>query len=256
MKKGFTLAEIMIALVVIGTITSILLPVAFNNVPNQNVMKFKKGNATLAKVINELVTSGEYNAQGDLAKDNKGNLINSYANIEYSKYFCATFSDLLNVKNVKCKNSTNATVENGYYCWDWAEIEMETNGKTVPQALDNYCIDNISENQITTNDNITYYETNQFASFGITFDGNTYDTDRELLHIGAENNTDFADGKYSKTEYMAKFGLYRCFKVFCMDVDGLNQGEDPFGYGIRVDGKIILGKRAQEWLGKSIQEKQ
>ena len=41
MKKGFTLAEIMIALVVIGVITSILLPVAFNNVPNENVMKFK-----------------------------------------------------------------------------------------------------------------------------------------------------------------------------------------------------------------------
>ena len=32
MRKGFTLAEIMIALVVIGVITSILLPVAFNNV--------------------------------------------------------------------------------------------------------------------------------------------------------------------------------------------------------------------------------
>ena len=57
MKKGFTLSEIMIALVVIGVITSILLPVAFNNVLNENVMKFKKGNATLAKVINELVTN-------------------------------------------------------------------------------------------------------------------------------------------------------------------------------------------------------
>ena len=57
MKKGFTLSAIMIALVVIGVITSILLPVAFNNVLNENVMKFKKGNATLAKVINELVTN-------------------------------------------------------------------------------------------------------------------------------------------------------------------------------------------------------
>ena len=256
LKKGFTLAEIMIALVVIGVITSILLPVAFNNVPNENIMKFKKGNATLAKVINELVTSGEYNTQGDLARDNKGNLINSHTNIEYSKYFCVTFSDLLNVKNVKCENSTNATVGGGYYCWDWAEVEMEMNGVTVGQAIDRYCKNNISESLITTNDNIIYYEANQFASFGITFDGNTYDTDRELFHIGAENNTDFDDGKYSKTEYMAKFGLYRCFKVFCMDVDNLNKGEDPFGYGIRVDGKITLGARAQEWLQKSIQDKE
>ena len=41
-----------------------------------------------------------------------------------------------------------------------------------------------------------------------------------------------------------------------MDVDGINKGEDPFGYGIRVDGKIILGARAQEWLGKNIQDKE
>ena len=29
----------------------------------------------------------------------------------------------------------------------------------------------------------------------------------------------------------------------------------PFGYGIRADGKILNGKRAEEWLEKSIQEK-
>ena len=27
----------------------------------------------------------------------------------------------------------------------------------------------------------------------------------------------------------------------------------PFGYGIRVDGKIYAGKRAKEWLEKSLQ---
>ena len=75
MKKGFTLTEIMIALVVIGVITSILLPVAFNNIPNENVMKFKKGNATLAKVINELVTSGEYYKEGDLGIKADGKIV-------------------------------------------------------------------------------------------------------------------------------------------------------------------------------------
>ena len=37
--KAFTLGEIMITLVVIGVITSILLPVAFYNILNGNVMK-------------------------------------------------------------------------------------------------------------------------------------------------------------------------------------------------------------------------
>ena len=39
-----------------------------------------------------------------------------------------------------------------------------------------------------------------------------------------------------------------------MDVDGINKGEDPFGYGIRADGKIIMGARADEWMNKSIQK--
>ena len=42
--------------------------------------------------------------------------------------------------------------------------------------------------------------------------------------------------------------------VFCMDVDGINNGEDAFGYGIRVDGKMINGARATEWLNKNLQK--
>ena len=40
-----------------------------------------------------------------------------------------------------------------------------------------------------------------------------------------------------------------------MDIDGIGKGEDPFGYGIRADGKILTGKRADEWLEKNIQDK-
>ena len=51
-------------------------------------------------------------------------------------------------------------------------------------------------------------------------------------------------------------GFNVIYKPFCIDIDGFNKGEDPFGYGIRVDGKIIPGKKADEWLQKSIQEKE
>ena len=37
-----------------------------------------------------------------------------------------------------------------------------------------------------------------------------------------------------------------------MDIDGINKGEAPFGFGIRADGKILTGKRATEWLNKEI----
>ena len=39
-----------------------------------------------------------------------------------------------------------------------------------------------------------------------------------------------------------------------MDIDGINKGEPPFGYGIRFDGKILTGKRADEWINKNIQK--
>jgi len=40
--KGFTLAEVMIVLTVIGILAGILIPVANNSRPDENVMKFKK----------------------------------------------------------------------------------------------------------------------------------------------------------------------------------------------------------------------
>ena len=62
------------------------------------------------------------------------------------------------------------------------------------------------------------------------------------LSFNYENNMDFQ-------------GFLTAHKIFCIDVDGIGKGEDPFGYGIRVDGKIMPGERADTWLQKSIQEK-
>ena len=56
MKKGFTLAEILIVLVIIGVLTMILLPMAFQSSPDEEVMKFKKGYNTITTAIKELVS--------------------------------------------------------------------------------------------------------------------------------------------------------------------------------------------------------
>ena len=44
------------------------------------------------------------------------------------------------------------------------------------------------------------------------------------------------------------------YRVVCLDVDGFDKEENSFGYGIRADGKILTGKRADEWIKKSIQK--
>ena len=247
MKKGFTLSEIMIALVVIGVITSILLPVAFNNVPNENVMKFKKGNATLAKVVNELVTSGEYYKEGDLGVKADGSLVDS------STYFCKTFAEFVTIKNLNCSsNNTNAEI--------MGIEQFATDGYT------NYPIENFKRNvdtkckenaqkigaEIITNDNVIYYQTAPNIHFGIYWDESwKIGRNESELPLSPAIHVRLFGGFHSTKE-----GFDRIYKIFCMDVDGINQGEEPFGYGIRADGKIVSGARADEWLEKSIQDKE
>ena len=252
---AFTLAEIMIALVVIGVITSILLPVAFNSVPDENVMKFKKGNATLAKVINELVSSDKYYADGDLGKYPNGDLING-ENKNDLTYFCQSFADVVSTKKVNCKGGkpsasfSGDVSEGSVVCSDWDFYG--NNQPTQAASADKFCktYTDLGE-EIVTSDGIVYYETSAFPPFGWDkYLGGT----NILFHesIGYANNayTDLATTKINEIN-----NAYRCKRVFCMDIDGIGKGEDPFGYGIRVDGKIVLGERAKEWLNKSIQDK-
>ena len=37
--------------------------------------------------------------------------------------------------------------------------------------------------------------------------------------------------------------FFAVYKTYCADVDDINKGEDPFGYGISADGKIYNGTR-------------
>ena len=48
-------------------------------------------------------------------------------------------------------------------------------------------------------------------------------------------------------------GFVNAYRVLCIDVDGAGKGEAPFGYAVRYDGKIIPGKRADDWTQKSVQ---
>ena len=249
-KKAFTLAEIMIVLVVIGILTAILLPAGFQSAPDENIMKFKKANTTLYRVINELVSSDKYYKDGDLSTKPNGQIIcgsfqnagtpNCIGSENEITYFCKTFSDILSTKSVNC--STAKTGGNDTYTF--VSIPSHTPNKSwqVTQERGKAIFDaKCSETAVTvgaeivTNDNITYYQVNPSATFGVIW-GNNY----TRLFANSFDDNGFLD-KY---------------KIFCIDVDGINKGEDPFGYGIRVDGKIMPGERADTWLQKSIQDKE
>ena len=235
MKKAFTLAEIMIVLVIIGVLSAILLPVAIHSAPDENVMKFKKGNNTLGTVIRELVNSDQYYANGDLGMKPDGTLIDGTHDGD-NTYFCQTFSDVVSSKEINC-------IDTGEYHDAWVDLDIFSLEEN-KEKLDSFCKKVSTRNGIQTSDNIIFYEYAPTITFGMNIA--QAHSAAQLINPSSLDIRNFG-------EYKPK-GFDVIYKTFCMDVDGINKGEDPFGYGIRVDGKILYGARAQEWMQKSIQK--
>ncbi len=241
MKKAFTLAEILIVLVIIGVLTAILLPVAFQAAPDENVMKFKKANSTLTTVIRELVSSDRYYVNGDLgtkssSTDAKGKLLE--AKDENFTYFCDTISEIMSYKSKKCSKLEGAE---GYI--EVGSSEEATTYKKPSEAkvlLDTYCANQAATigEEIVTSDGVAWFQTSPRTTFGKYLD---------------EGVRQFSNPDAAVT-YPDENGFDRMYKVFCIDVDGIGKGEAPFGYGIRSDGKLLTGQRADEWVQKSIQK--
>ena len=241
-SKAFTLAEIMIVLGVIGVLTAILLPVALQSTPNENVMKFKKGHNALLSTVRELVNSDEYYLDGDLGKKPDG------SDVDDTKYLCNTISEILNTKEVDCPD-VPLTEDMGAVSEDW--YYNGVNSTPIKQLLDEYCIVREKDvlNKIVTSDGIIFYETGPGYPFGakLSYDF-VYNIQTSIFYSVWDRKACEDENYYS--------GFYYLYKGFCMDIDGIGEGENPFGYGIRVDGKVIFGARADEWLQKSIQEKE
>lgn len=264
-KLAFTLSEVMIALTVIGIISAVAIPVALQSAPDKNILKFKKGHATIYKVINQLIASDKYYKDGDLGiKANGEQIYGGFYNPNFPapaadhygnnpgniQYFCRSFADLISTKTVNC--STVKTAENDcFYTFIEYNKTLDPSRpyiidlETAKQRVDNSCKDKAGTvgSEIVTSDGITYYQTNPQATFGIEWDN----LEARLFPPSAK-----------------RYGLYPPHKIFCMDVDGIPAGgsascddkEDicPFGYGIRGDGKILTGARADEWLKKDAKE--
>ncbi len=255
-KKAFTLAEILIVLVIIGILTMILLPIAFQSSPNEDVMKFKKGYNTLGSVIRELVTSDKYYQNGDLGIDSKGNQI--YDGEGQRTYFCKSFADVISAKEVNCmEDEIGWKAGRTYILLNGESIGASYKPKnptqdSISQAkikLDTNCKDaqNDTPEEIILNDGIIFYSASSVA-FGTAFTKNANDDNYNW------KTRYFSPPDKFPANYCDKSGFDIAYKVFCMDVDKFNSGEDPFGFGIRADGKILTGARADEWVNKSIQK--
>ena len=247
--KAFTLAEIIVVLAVFGILTMILLPAALHSMPDKKLIKFKKANDVLLNVINELITSGKFYKLGDLGKMPDG------SNVSSATYLCNTMADSMNTKKVNCstyRNGSEEKPEHYHLIWKFS-AEDPTEGQ--PEiSLDKHCktyAPSVGE-EIVTNDGTVYYQTNPAGHFASNYKNivgglfyyhgcsGTYAAQCEAADIPKDSIT--------------------VYKIFCIDIDGIHknatsencENECPFGYGIRVDGKIIMGGRAKEWLQKGL----
>lgn len=217
MKKGFTLVEITLVLMVIGVLAAILMPIAFQATPDDNVLKFKKSYNTLGTVIRELATTDKYYADGSFATRKDGIAIE-----DDDYYFCETMSELLATRTKDCKVENDSSIGGYVTTYDGTDDKTEE----AKEDLDKACADSgIVGVQIVTTDGISWFE----AKYDDTFP------------------------KVSVKQKDAN-GFDAAYKVICFDVDDFQKGEDPFGFGIRTDGKILSGKRADEWSQKSVQK--
>ncbi len=108
MKRAFTLIEIMIVLTVIGVLSAVLIPVAMNSMPDENVMKFKKAHAELYNVIGQLVTSDKYYLDGDMGVRADGTVLDGTHSGDKS-YFCNSFSEMISAKSNNCATLDSKT---------------------------------------------------------------------------------------------------------------------------------------------------
>ncbi len=251
MKKAFTLAEVMIVLTVIGVLTAILLPVARQSMPDENLMKFKKAHNTLGTVIRELVTSDKYYLDGDLAIRSNNALITG-DNTGDLTYFCRTIADVLNIKTEACSEASIPS-HSGSLLRLIPRFEGDTFGSF--EDLDSYCRNSapIVKEEIVLTNGTVFYQTNPDFTFGRT-------KDVDGTEIGRVFCMPFSDPSVCHRVTDEGFPYYN--KGFCIDIDGIPDAatltdcvnECPFGYAIRADGRIIAGARAQQWLEREVNE--
>ncbi len=250
MKKAFTLAEVMITLTVIGIITAVIIPVAINSKPNENIMKFKKAHNILYQTIFTLVNSDKYYLDGNLGIKPNGDHVDTNRDVNDAMYFCKTFADNVTYKKLDCHpyNNTNDTGNRSGECiTDFPLSEIKTKIDTSCERAQT--IDKIKA-EIVFPDGVEMFQGSSKVSFGI------YTKNSAIVSHGTGFEGYLFLHKSSSYQPWIDSTIvdgYRCLKLFCIDVDGFDGPEKPFSYLIRADGKIITGKRTDEWLSKSIQ---
>ena len=120
------------------------------------------------------------------------------------------------------------------------------------QALDTMCKNSKPEVEIVFSDGTMFYQLEPECTYGINR-GNV----KNAIYMDEADKNRSADKRlFNNSGYWNSNNLFdSIYKVFCFEIKTNNKDMEPFGIGIRADGKILNGARVNEWLNKSIQTK-
>ena len=247
MKKAFTLAEIMIVLVIIGVLIATLLPAIKNSTPDEEVIKFKKTHNAILNAVQELSISDKYFMPGDLTKKPNG----AYADC---CYHANALADVLNGRVVSCDSSITVAPVSGssHYCATISDFKTADSDcdsiHNLSEALVRRYIDLGCTNIIElSNKQQVLYSPPFNDSDCIGSDGFSSSFGNIYLSVSDQFNLDYnGDGTLNTMDATR-------YKRICK---GLNEGKIPetFSYAIRADGKVLMSDKVTEWFNKSIKK--
>lgn len=114
-RKGFTLAEVMVVLGILGILAAFLVPAIFQTAPDNNKVMFKKAYYTLEQAISKMIND-DNSYPSEVSGIERGfNYTGVKANNTNNK-FCYYLADELNtVEAVTCPTNDASPVTNGYF---------------------------------------------------------------------------------------------------------------------------------------------
>lgn len=150
-KKAFTLAELTVALSIVGVLAAIVVPAVHNMAPNKEMIMFKKAYGEFVRITSEMVNNDDlYPESFDGTKEGFANtdLVNfrGAKNAKGKTKFCKLFAEHASIKETKsaCNFITNDGVQ-----WilpyfsktddsdDYKDITIDVNGALLPNSTSN-----------------------------------------------------------------------------------------------------------------------